>query len=108
MALTPFRSHLIADRSNGDGTDARNIVPLTDGANGDAQGAPGMRGADTQVGNRLRAGDSVTSEVRTVYSGTSPVPSAVHITAVDQNGGTIVNSTISNGQLSRHRAPGCS
>lgn len=102
------RSHLIADRSNGDGTDARNIVPLTDGANGDAQGAPGMRGADTQVGNRLRAGDSVTSEVRTVYSGTSPVPSAVHITAVDQNGGTIVNSTISNGQLSRHRAPGCS
>lgn len=88
------RSHLLADTLGGSGSDARNLVTLTDGAN-----HPGMSSVEGQLRRNLRANptSSVMLEVKPHYVGNSLVPDRVTMYALDHNGNVLVDRTISNG-----------
>ena len=88
------RSHLLADTLGGSGSDARNLVTLTDGAN-----HPGMSSVEGQMRRYLRANpnSSVILEVKPHYIGNSLVPDRVTMYALDHNGNVLVDRTITNG-----------
>ncbi|MGI4887026.1 MAG: RHS repeat-associated core domain-containing protein [Janthinobacterium lividum] len=88
------RSHLLADTLGGSGSDARNLVTLTDGAN-----HPGMSSVEGQMRRYIRANpnSTVLLEVKPHYVGNSLVPDRVTMYALDHNGNVLVDRTISNG-----------
>ncbi|MGI4835813.1 MAG: RHS repeat-associated core domain-containing protein [Janthinobacterium lividum] len=88
------RSHLLADTLGGSGSDGRNLVTLTDGAN-----HPGMSTSEGQVRRYLRNNptSSVTLEVTPHYTGNNLVPDRVTMYALDHNGNVLVDRTVTNG-----------
>jgi RHS repeat-associated protein len=88
------RSHLLADTMGGSGSDARNLVTLSDGAN-----HPGMSSVEGQLRRQLRANptSSVILEVKPHYVGNNLVPDRITMYALDHNGNVLVDRTISNG-----------
>jgi hypothetical protein len=78
----------------GSGSDARNLVTLSDGAN-----HPGMSSVEGQLRRQLRANptSSVILEVKPHYVGNNLVPDRITMYALDHNGNVLVDRTISNG-----------
>jgi uncharacterized protein RhaS with RHS repeats len=93
------RSHLLADTFGGSGSNARNLVALTDGSN---HSDIGMSTYENMVRKELRNGKDVLYEVVPNYEGHSKTPSSVRMTAIDQNGDLLVDETIENG-ISQNR-----
>lgn len=100
------RSHLLADTLGGSGSDARNLVTLTDGAN-----HPGMSTSEGQIRRYLRNNptSSVTLEVTPHYTGNNLVPDRVSMYALDHNGNVLVDRSVTNGlrQNTSCRGLGC-
>ncbi|MDF2383831.1 DNA/RNA non-specific endonuclease [Nostoc ellipsosporum NOK] len=96
------RSHLIAANHGGIGSDKRNIVPLTSGAN-----HPGMRAHEDAITAHVNNGNTVLVEVKPVYEPGKIDPVGVRMYAIDQNMKVIVDDYVPNGRFQRHRACGC-
>ncbi len=86
------RGHLIANNHGGSGTDARNIVTITDGTN-----HPGMTKVENSITKHVKSGNTVLVEVKPHYNGNDLVPSHISIYAIDQDGKVVADSTVQNG-----------
>jgi RHS repeat-associated protein len=89
------RSHLIGDTLGGSGSDARNLVALTDGSN-----HPGMSVLEGRVRRYLRdtPGARVLLEVTAQYDTPSArVPDRIRMTALGTNGELLFDQLIPNG-----------
>jgi len=87
------RSHLAGDTLGGSGSDSRNLVTLSDGAN-----HPGMSKMEGIVRRHVKnGGGTVLMEVIPNYVGSELVPRSVTMYAIDSAGNVLVDSTISNG-----------
>jgi hypothetical protein len=86
------RGHLIAKNHGGSGTDARNLVTITDGTN-----HPGMTMHENKITKHVKAGNTVLVEVKPVYIGADLVPNKIKIYAIDQNMNVIVDTEVQNG-----------
>ncbi|HST62996.1 MAG TPA: RHS repeat-associated core domain-containing protein, partial [Longimicrobium sp.] len=92
------RSHLIADTFGGSGSDPRNLVALTDGAN-----HPGMSKLEGQIRRHVAAGNTVDMIVAASYQGSTLTPHSISMYAVDQNGRVVVDANVLNGLRQRVR-----
>ncbi len=94
------RSHLIANSLGGSGSDPKNIVALTDGSN-----HPGMSRLESKIRNHVKNNPNkdVLMEVRVNYHKDKKTPKSIHIYAIDEDGKVIVDDTVENGKLQKHK-----
>ncbi|MGW0998335.1 golvesin C-terminal-like domain-containing protein [Streptomyces sp. NPDC002523] len=85
------RGHLLARQLGGAGDDIRNLVPLYPAAND-----PGMTDYEDQVAAALEGNQTVYFTAKANYSGNSPIPTSVDMTAVTSAGVPIVSANIPN------------
>lgn len=88
------RSHLLADTLGGSGSDARNLVTLSDGSN-----HPGMSRIEGKIRKFLRENPncSVTYVAIPMYNGSNLTPTGVAITARTSAGEMLVSTFVPNG-----------
>jgi RHS repeat-associated protein len=100
------RSHLLADTLGGSGSDARNLVTLTDGSN-----HPGMSSVEGGIRRHIQQNptSTVLLEVKPHYNGNDLTPERVSMYAIDQNGNVLADRSIANGlrQNTSCRGSGC-
>ncbi|MER6919120.1 DNRLRE domain-containing protein [Streptomyces spiralis] len=85
------RGHLLARQLGGVGDDVRNLVPLYPRAND-----PGMKKWEDIIAAAINADQTVYFTATPRYSGTSPIPTSVDMTAVTSTGVPIVSQNIPN------------
>jgi hypothetical protein len=85
------RGHLLARQLGGVGNDVRNLVPLYPKAND-----PGMKKWEDIIAAAINADQTVYFTATPQYSGNSPIPTSVDMTAVTSAGVPIVSQNVPN------------